>query len=189
MWQFQLFANNKFHHFSPALPLQLNMPHLFYAELKRQKEIRRLLQYVNWFCKPYFKSGWFTGNMILALPRQTLYILVDTTGDALIMSCRAQMDACGVLCHLERHLFLPAINRANRWCIEHPVWPQWAKPICHAFFFVGMRPRCPVDVLRAAALSAVPVYRLNDEVEQVPVSQSITYSCFGQGPVDADGLM
>lgn len=52
-----------------------------------------------------------------------------------------------------------------------------------------MRPRCPVDVLRAAALSAVPVYRLNDEVEQVPVSQSITYSCFGQGPVDADGLM
>lgn len=39
------------------------------------------------------------------------------------------------------------------------------------------------------ALSAVPVYCLNDEVEQVPLSQSITYSCFGQGPVGADGLM
>lgn len=41
-----------------------------------------------------------------------LYILVDTTGDALIMSSRAQMDACGVLCHLEVHPFITAINWA-----------------------------------------------------------------------------
>lgn len=30
-----------------------------------------------------------------------LYILVDTTGDALLMSSQAQMEDCGVLCHLE----------------------------------------------------------------------------------------
>lgn len=35
MWQFKHFANNKFPHFASALPLQLNMPHLFYAELER----------------------------------------------------------------------------------------------------------------------------------------------------------
>lgn len=35
MWQFKRFANNKFHHFTSALPLQLNMPHLLYAELTR----------------------------------------------------------------------------------------------------------------------------------------------------------
>ena len=35
MWQFKHFAKNKFHHFTPAFPQQLSMPHLFYLELNR----------------------------------------------------------------------------------------------------------------------------------------------------------
>lgn len=98
------------------------------------------------------------------------------------------MDAWGVLCHLEVHPLIPAINWTAVDASSNAA-PTVDKADLPRLFFVRVLPRCPVDVLVHCAPSAVPVYCLNDEVEQVPVSQSITCSCFGQGPVDTDGLM
>lgn len=135
------------------------MPHLFYTELKRLTDwSQRQRQHVNWFCKPYFKRGWFTGNAILALPWQTLYILVDTTGDALVMSFQAQMDAPGVLCHLEVHPFIPAIIRARtRWVPLGDRSGSRADPprLLWTRGSVRMLPGCPLDILGAGAQRAV----------------------------------
>lgn len=107
------------------------------------------------------------------------------------MSSRAQMDACGVLCHLEVHPFITAINWAIADASSTGVTAMDKADLPRLFL---CQERC-LDVqlmcsgLMRCAQSAVPFYCLNDEVEQVPLSQSITYSSFGQGPVDADGLM
>lgn len=70
------------------------------------------------------------------------------------MSSPAQMDACGVLCHLEVHPFIRAIKRAIADASSTGVTTM-DKADLPRLFFVRMLPRCPVDVLRAAALCTV----------------------------------
>lgn len=67
------------------------------------------------------------------------------------MSFQAQMEDCGVLCHLEVHPFIPAINLA----IVHRLstgMTTMDKEDLPRLFFVRMLLRCPDDVLRAGAL-------------------------------------
>lgn len=82
------------------------------------------------------------------------------------MSSRAQMDACGVLCHLEVH-----------------TCSQLGKSLMHPCRRNG-RDSPRLCLCQGAAWMSgwhlaqqSAVYRLNDEVERIPVSQSITYSC------------
>lgn len=67
------------------------------------------------------------------------------------MSSQAQMDACGVLCHMLSYL-LPTgqslMHRATR-------VTTMDKADLPRLFFVRMLPRCPVDVLRAGPLCTV----------------------------------
>ena len=58
------------------------------------------------------------------------------------------------------------------------VWPRWTKLICHAFSLSGccLHVQLMCSGLVHCALSAGPVYCLNDEVKQVPVSHSITWA-------------
>lgn len=76
------------------------------------------------------------------------------------MSSQAQMDAYGVLCHLEVHPFIPAIN---------PAIVDASSPGVTTMDKADLP--CPLCV---KMLPRVPVYSLDGEVEQVPVSQSIT---------------
>lgn len=70
------------------------------------------------------------------------------------------MDACGVLCHLEVHPFIPAINPAIIDASSTGV--------------TTMAEADSPDLLCVRMLLRVPVYSLNEEVGQVPVSQFIT---------------
>ncbi len=70
------------------------------------------------------------------------------------MSSQAQMDACGVLCHLEVHAFILAINWAIIDALSTRVTTM-DKAYLPRLSFVRMLPRCPVDVLRAGALCTV----------------------------------
>lgn len=70
------------------------------------------------------------------------------------MSSQAQMEACGRLCHLEVHHFIPAINKeivdalsTSSTTMDRADLPR--------LFFVRKWPRCPVDVLKAGALCTV----------------------------------
>lgn len=86
------------------------------------------------------------------------------------MSSQAQMDACGVLCHLEVHPFIPAINREIVDASSTGVTTM-DKADLPFLLFVRMLPKVRVPVYSYQCHSLLP------------------YSCFGQGPVDSDGLM